>query len=154
MVVVLIRRPIRQDVRSTDETVTESGQELSWTESNMIVEEMTLYPEILEGGRSSFSARMVLAEEPESSSNTRNRTVIQLAFGLEEKDVQTFSRMLGRKVYLNQQRSVDYLEREQLTSSLEQAQRYIASLEKKVSYLNDSLHHYVQESRELPPAGL
>lgn len=94
-----------------------------------------------------FSIRLELAEEPESSSNTRNRTVIQLALGLEEKDIPTFARLLGRKVFFSQQRPVETLEREQLVTQLKEAQEEIASLNRKVTYLNNSLHHYVQESR-------
>lgn len=126
---------------------------VSWTETSMVVVEATLYPENLGGGKSSHSIRMELVEEPESSSNTRNRTVIQLAFGVEEKDIPTFARMLGRSVYLNQQRSTEALEREQLATLLEQAREYIGSLERKVEYLNNSLHHYVQESRNSPFQG-
>jgi hypothetical protein len=126
-------------------------QEVSWTETELVVGEAHFFPEILEEGKSSYSIRLELQEaEPESSSNTRNRTVMQLAFGLEEKEITTFTRMLGRKVFLHQQRPVVSLEREQLVSQLQAAQEYIASLEKKVEYLNNSLHHYVQESRNSP----
>lgn len=121
---------------------------VSWTESLMAVEEVSLFPEKSETGKPAFSVRMELAEEPESSSNTRNRTVIQLVFGLEEKDVPTIARLLGRQVYLNQKRSVELIEKEQLTVQLKACQEYIASLERKVEYLNNSIHHYVQESRK------
>lgn len=122
--------------------------EVSWTETVLVVEEAHIFPENLEGGKASYSIRLELhSSEPESSSNTRNRTVMNIAFGLEEKDIPTLTRMLGRKVYLSQQRPVASLERETLVSQLKAAQEYIASLEKKVEYLNNSLHHYVQESR-------
>jgi hypothetical protein len=121
---------------------------VSWTETVLVVGEASLFPENLEVGKASYSIRLELQEcEPDSSSFTRNRTVMQLAFGLEEKDVTTFTRMLGRKVYLHQQRPSISLDRETLASQLAAAQGYIASLEKKVEYLNNSLHHYVQESR-------
>jgi hypothetical protein len=122
-------------------------QEVTWTETLMVVEEETLFPEILGEGKSSFSIRLELAEDTQSSSNTRKRTEIQLAFGLEEKDVPTFARLLGRKILLIQQRPVETLEREQLVIQLKEANDQIGSLEGKVKYLNDSLHHYVQESR-------
>lgn len=137
--------PFGQNVPSRP--VPSSPPEVAWTELQLVVGEVTFYPEILEGGKSAYSIRLELSAEPESSSNTRNRTVMQLAFGLEEKDVTTFTRMLGRKVYLHQQRTVESLERDQLVQLLEQAREYISSLERKVKYLNDSLHHYVQESR-------
>jgi hypothetical protein len=73
--------------------------------------------------------------------------VIQLALGVEEKDVPTFARLLGRSVFLGQQRPVESLEREQLVLQLKEALDQNASLQRKVTYLNDSLHHYVQESR-------
>lgn len=141
-------QPFGQNVPSRP--VQEDQPEYSWTETQMVVSEATFYPELMEGGKVSYSIRLELVAEPESSSNTRNRTVMQLAFGLEEKDTTTFTRMLGRKVYLNQQRSTVSLERDQLANQLEQAREYIASLERKVEYLNDSLHHYVQESRNSP----
>lgn len=126
----------------------EVALEASWTETTLVVEGAHIFPENLEGGKASYSVCLELHDsEPESSSNTRNRTVMNLAFGLEEKDVTTFTRMLGRKVYLSQQRPSIFLERENLDSQLKAAQDYIASLEKKVEYLNNSLHHFVQESR-------
>lgn len=124
-----------------------AGQEVSWTETQMVVSEASLYPEKLDGGKTAFSLRLELVEEPESSSNTRNRTVIQLALGIEEKDVPTFARLLGRNVFLSQQRPVETLEREQLVLQLKECTDQNASLQRKVTYLNNSLHHYVQESR-------
>lgn len=122
-------------------------QEVSWTETQMVVEEASLYSEKLVEGKISYSIRLELVEEPESSSNTRNRTVIQLALGLEEKDIPTFARLLGRKVFFHHERPVESLEREQLVIQLKEAMEKNASLSRKITYLNDSLHHYVQESR-------
>lgn len=122
-------------------------QEVSWTETQMVVNEATLFPEKLGEGKAAFSIRLELTAIPESSSNTRNRMVLQLALGLEEKDVPTFARLLGRSVFLIHQQPVETLEREQLVLQLKEVQERNASLERKVAYLNDSLHHYVQESR-------
>lgn len=122
-------------------------QVVSWTETQMVVSEATLYPENLDGGKMSFSIRLELIAVPESSSNTRNRMVLQLALGLEEKDIPTFARLLGRKVFFGQQQLIETLEREQLVLQLQEAQSLNASLQNKVTYLNNSLHHYVQESR-------
>lgn len=141
---------MRRYKRSENISPSESDQrdqEVSWTEIQLVVGEASLYSEKSVEGKVSYSIRLELAEEPESSSNTRNRMVIQLALGLEEKDIPTFARLLGRKVFLSQQRPVETLEREQLVIQLKDAQEEIASLTRKVTYLNNSLHHYVQESR-------
>lgn len=122
-------------------------QEVTWTETQMVVTEATLYPEKLDGGKTSFSIRLELEAVPESSSNTRNRMVLQLALGLEEKDVPTFARLLGRNVFFSQQQPVETLEREQLVLQLKESLDKNDSLQRKVTYLNNSLHHYVQESR-------
>lgn len=127
--------------------VLQEEQEVSWTETQMVVSEATLFPEILKEGKTSFSIRLELEEVPESSSNTRNRMVLQLALGLEEKDVPTFARLLGRNVFLTYQTTTETLEREQLVLQLKEQLDRNASLERKVTYLNNSLHHYVQESR-------
>jgi len=124
-------------------------QEVSWTETQMVVSQASLYPEETseQKGRMAFSLLLELAEQPDSSSNPRNRMVFQLALGVEEKDIPTFARLLGRKVFLTHQQPVETLEREQLVLQLKEALDQNASLRRKVSYLNDSLHHYVQESR-------
>lgn len=130
-----------------DQEASSQEQEVSWTETQMEVSEASLYPEVSGQGKMSFSLRLELVEQPESSSNQRNRMVFQLALGVEEKDIPTFARLLGRKVFLTHQQPVETLEREQLVLQLKEALDQNASLRRKVSYLNDSLHHYVQESR-------
>lgn len=130
-----------------DQEAPSQEQEVSWTETQMEVSEASLYPEVSGQGKMSFSLRLELVEQPESSSNQRNRMVFQLALGVEEKDIPTFARLLGRKVFLTHQQPVETLEREQLVLQLKEALDQNASLRRKVSYLNDSLHHYVQESR-------
>ena len=141
-----MRRFKRNENSPTSDSV-QVDQEVSWTETQLVVGEASLYHEIPVEGKMNFSIRLELAEDPESSSNTRNRTEIQLALGLEEKDISTFARLLGRKVFFSQQRPIETLEREQLVVQLKEAQEEIASLTRKVTYLNNSLHHYVQESR-------
>lgn len=132
-----------------DQEAPSQEQEVSWTETQMVVSQASLYPEETseQKGRMAFSLLLELAEQPDSSSNPRNRMVFQLALGVEEKDIPTFARLLGRKVFLTHQQPVETLEREQLVLQLKEALDQNASLRRKVSYLNDSLHHYVQESR-------
>lgn len=122
-------------------------QDVSWTETILVVKEASLFPEEMGGGKMSFSIQLELDEEPESSSNTRNRTEIRLALGLEEKDIPTFARLLGREVFFQHRQPIEALEREQLADQVRELQEENASLSRKVNYLNDSLHHFVQESR-------
>jgi hypothetical protein len=142
----LVLQPFRHQNVVTPK-VEDAPSEVSWTETLLEVEEASLIPEKLEGGKTSYSIRLVFAADPESRNNQRNRTEMQLAFGLEEKDVPTFTRLLERKVLLTQQRPIVSLEREQLEKQLLTSREYITQLEAKVEYLNNSLHQYIQESR-------
>lgn len=119
----------------------------SWTESTLVVEKASLHSEELGGGKTSLSILLELSEDPQSSSNTRKRQEFQIALGVEEKDVLSFVRLLGRKVYLSQEREVDSLEREQLLEENDKLRAALIRSEEKIKYLNDSLHRFVGESR-------
>jgi hypothetical protein len=124
-----------------------SAKESSWIEEYLTVESAEFFPEELPGGKTALSVRLELAGEPDSSSNTRNRTEIQLVFGLEEKDVLTISRLLGRKVMLTQQRDVTLISKEHLAKQLSFYKEELAKAEDQINYLNDSLHRAVAGSR-------
>jgi hypothetical protein len=119
----------------------------SWVEEYLTVESAELFPEVTREGKTSFSIRLELVGEPESSREHRNRTEIQLVFGMEEKDVLTFARFLGRKVMLTQQRENSKLSREHLVRQLEMYKKELEEAEDKIQYLNESLHRSVAGPR-------
>lgn len=125
-------------------------EKLSWTEEVLIVEQANFLSEKLTDGKTAISLRLELAGDPQSSSNLRKRPEIQLVFGLEEKDSPTFLRLLGRKVFLLQEREESSLEREDLLEQLSWYKNELELAQHKVKYLNDSLHHYVEGSRSFP----
>jgi len=150
-----VKVKFRRQVPERDSTAPEvTRRGTSWTEELLIVECASLFQEQIGEGKISYSIQLELAAEPESSSNQRNRTEMQLVLGLEEKDIPTFARLLGRKVMHIQEREEVSLEREQLLQANRELQFALQESEAKVKYLNDSLHHYVQESRKFQPREL
>lgn len=127
----------------------DTPKEYSWTEELLCVEQANLFSESIGEGKTSYSVQLELLSDPESSSNLRKRTEMRVCFGLEEKDVLTFARLLGRKILVCSLRLVDLLEREKLEEELLEYKKALQESEAKVSYLNDSLHHYVQGTRKL-----
>lgn len=129
---------------------TGTPQESSWKEEVLVVDSACLFSEEKEG-KASYSCLLELSADPESSRETRTRTEITLAFGLEEKDITPFARLLGRKVHLGQQRSLASENLETLQGRIYELERALIESDRKVAYLNDSLHRMVQDSRrELP----
>lgn len=145
-----MRRHIQSERLDRPHSGPGSSEGSSWTEEVLVVDSASLYSESLEG-KASYSCLLELRADPESSRNTRTRTEITLAFGLEEKDVTTFARFLGRKVHLGQKRQESQLKAEILVQRVQELERALAESDRKVAYLNNSLHQMVQESRrELP----
>jgi len=134
------------DGLSAPEVGTEENQ--LWTELVQEVVQAAIFPEDLGSGRTSYSIMLELREVTDPSRNTRTGRKTTLAFGMEEKDITAYARLLGRKVHLGQHLSRTTLEREELLLRLQKLEGDLAESKRKVTYLNDSLHQVIQGSRD------
>lgn len=125
-------------------------KEVAETQENSFVEEVSIFSEDSQAGKSRFSVLLRTDLETQLSSRPRrNVEVSGLFLGVEEKEIPILARLAGRRIGILLQQRRNSVDQQILLHRIQALEAELAKVQKTNEGLRANLHMVIEQSREV-----